>query len=147
METRVLAEVVMALHLAYVGFVVAGYLAVLAGGPLGWGWVRNRMFRLAHLAAIGFVAVEALVGMICPLTVLENALRGGDGKLSFMGWLVYSLLYHNLPPWIFTVSYVVLTALALGLWFWVPPRPRRDAAAGREPVGPARSREEGQRDS
>ncbi len=139
MNTRVLAEAVMVLHLAYVGFVASGYLAVLAGGPLGWGWVRNRVFRLAHLGAIAFVAVEALVGMVCPLTVLENALRSGQDKPSFVGWLVYSLLYHDVPTWIFTVAYVALTALAVGLWFWVPPRPRGPGTPAAAPAGPARS--------
>ena len=73
MTNSLLADIVLALHLVYVGFVIFGYLATIAGGLLGWGWVRGRVFRLGHLAAIGFVAFEATIGMVCPLTGIENA--------------------------------------------------------------------------
>lgn len=119
-----LAEIVLALHLLYVGFVIFGYLSVMAGGVLGWGWVRVRFFRLAHLAAIAFVALEAVVGMVCPLTWIEYALRGSGEGESLMGRIMRSLLYYDLPPWVFTAVYLALAALAVALLWWVPPRPR-----------------------
>ena len=127
MDTNILAEMVLAAHLVYAGFVVLGYLAVTVGAWRDWGWVRNRLFRLAHLCAIGFVAVEALAGVVCPLTLLEHRLRGmaGDPQWSFMGRLMQTVLYYQAPPWVFTLFYLALVLLAGWLWFKVPPRPKR----------------------
>jgi len=118
----VLADAVLVVHLAFVLFVVLGFALVLAGGALGWRWVRNRTFRYAHLAAIVFVAIEALAGVACPLTVWENALRHlSPAGPSFVGRWVSRLLYYDLPEWVFTVSYVLFaTAVAVTLWL-VPP--------------------------
>lgn len=124
MSAGVWADVVVAVHLAYVGFVVLGFAAVLAGGALGWAWVRNRAFRLVHLVAIALVAVEAVIGWICPLTLLEQALRPRAAPGSFVGRLMRALLYYDFPPWVFTTAYVVLTALAVALLWLVPPRRR-----------------------
>ena len=45
------------------------------GGALGWGWVRLRWFRITHLCAIGVVVIQSWLGVMCPLTTLEMALR------------------------------------------------------------------------
>jgi hypothetical protein len=45
-----LADAVLALHVAFVCFVVIGLLLVLAGGALRWSWVRNPWFRWSHLS-------------------------------------------------------------------------------------------------
>jgi hypothetical protein len=122
----VLADAILVVHFAFVLFVVAGFALVLAGGALGWGWVRNRAFRYIHLAAIVFVAGEALAGIACPLTAWENALRHAhpDGP-SFVGRWVSRLLYYDLPEWVFTVAYVLFAiAVAVTLWL-VPPRGAR----------------------
>ena len=124
MTNALLAEIVLALHLLYVGFVIFGYLAVMAGGALSWGWVRGRVFRLAHLAAIAFVAFEATVGMVCPLTWIEYMLRGSGEGESLMGRIMRSLLYYDLPLWVFTAGYLALAAFAVLLLWWVPLHPR-----------------------
>ena len=95
------------------------------GAPLRWRWIRNPWFRYAHLAAIGFVALEAIIGMACPLTAWEDALRGGGEAGSFVGRWVRRLLYYHAPGWAFTAAYLAwagATVLTLRL---VPPhRPR-----------------------
>jgi hypothetical protein len=77
---RVMADIVVAVHAAYVAIVVVGFVAILIGSAAHWRWVRNFYFRAAHLAMILLVCADALVGTSCPLTRLENALRlrGGD---------------------------------------------------------------------
>ena len=119
----VLADAILLVHFAFVLFVVGGFALILAGGALGWTWVRNRVFRFAHLAAIAFVALESLAGVACPLTVWENALRrAGTERPSFVGRWVSRLLYYDLPEWVFTVAYV-LFAIAVAVTFrLVPPR-------------------------
>ena len=118
-----LADFVLIVHLAFVLFVVGGFALVLAGGALGWRWIRNRAFRYAHLAAIAFVALEALAGVACPLTLWEDALRrtGPEGP-SFVGRWARRLLYYDFPEWVFTVAYV-LFAIAVAVTFrLIPPR-------------------------
>lgn len=76
------ADCIVAVHAAYVGFVVFGLAAVLIGYVAGWRWVRNPYFRLGHLAAIMAVCAEALLGWTCPLTTLENSLRQRAGEIT-----------------------------------------------------------------
>lgn len=125
MPDPLLADAIVLVHLAYVGFVVAGYVLVPLGCALGWGWVRSPALRRLHLAAIALVAVESLAGIVCPLTWLEGALRGGSRPGSFVGRLVHAVLFYELPGWVFTLGYVVLTALAVLLYWLCPPRARR----------------------
>ena len=133
--STLLADAVVVAHLLYVGFVIQGYLLIPLGGALGWGWVRGRVYRVLHVAAIAFVAAEALLGVMCPLTWLEYWLLGA-GEGTFVGRLARAVLYWPLPPWAFTAAYVALALLALLLWWRVPPRPRR-AAPGGDPSTPA----------
>ncbi len=118
------ADALLALHFAIAAFIVAGLLVVWVGAPLGWRWIRNPWFRFAHLGAIVFVAAEALLGVACPLTVWEDALRGGGEAESFIGRWVARLLYYRAPEWVFTAAYVAWTAATLATLVLVPPRRR-----------------------
>jgi hypothetical protein len=136
--TALLADVVLVVHFAFVLFVVGGLALVLVGAAAGWRWIRNRAFRYTHLAAIVFVAAEALVGVACPLTVWEYLLRGGtpDGP-SFVGRWVSRLLYYDFPDWVFATAYV-LFAIAVAVTLWrVPPETRsRKELSSSEPLPP-----------
>jgi polyferredoxin len=131
-----LADAILVVHFAFVLFIVLGFALVLLGAALGWRWVRHRTFRYAHLAAIAFVAAEALAGVACPLTVWENALRqAGPDAPSFVGRWVSRLLYYDLPEWVFTVAYLLFAiAVAVTLWL-VPPesRPRKGLSSTEPP--------------
>ena len=117
-----LADAVLAVHFAIAAFIVLGLPAVWAGAGLGWAWVRNRAFRYLHLAAIAFVAAEALLGIACPLTVWEDLLRGGARPESFVARWVNRLLFYEAPDWLFTSAYVAWTAATLATLYFVPPR-------------------------
>jgi hypothetical protein len=112
-----LADIVLVTHFLFVVFVVGGLAAIWVGAALNWTWIRNFRFRAAHLAAIGFVVAESLVGILCPLTVLEDALRKAGGpESSFIRRWVSRLLYYDLPEQVFTAVYV-LFGLAVVLTF------------------------------
>src|SRR6185312_15889214 len=70
-----LADAVVGLHLAYVSYVVLGQAYIFLGMIRRWSSIRVRWFRISHLAMIWIVALEAVVGIACPLTTLENRLR------------------------------------------------------------------------
>src|SRR5437763_16560515 len=81
MRYRLLADLVVAVHSAYVAFVVVGQVLIWVGLWRGWRWVRDWWFRVAHLVAIAIVAAEAVFNIACPLTTWEQRLRqlAGDG--------------------------------------------------------------------
>ena len=120
-----LADLILIAHFAFVLFVVGGLALIWIGAAAGWRWVRGFWFRVTHLAAIGFVALEALIGMVCPLTAWEDALRGARGEAGFVARWIHRVLFYSFPDWVFTTAYVAF-ALAVALTFWrVPPRPRK----------------------
>jgi hypothetical protein len=120
-----LADLVLIVHFLFVAFVVGGLALIWIGAAAGWGWVRNFWFRIAHLAAIAFVAGEALLGIWCPLTVWEAQLRGAGVEKSFVAGWVHRVLFYDFPERVFTIVYVLFAfAVAATLWL-VPPRPRK----------------------
>ena len=125
---QIAADAVMLLHALFVVFVVSGLVLILAGGAFGWAWVRLRWFRITHLAAIGVVVVQSWLGVICPLTTFEMALRTRAGESgyagSFIAHWVETFLYYQAPPWVFVVCYTAFGALVIASWFWVRPRRR-----------------------
>lgn len=125
-----LADAVVVLHFGYVIFAVGGEMLVLAGGLLGWRWIRNLPLRLVHLAAVALVAVEALLGAICPLTEWEYRLRVLAGQrterqLSFVARLVRTVIFYDFPAWVFTVAYVGFAVLVAGTFALFPPQRAR----------------------
>jgi hypothetical protein len=122
------ADIIAIIHLGYVVFVILGFILIVMGIVLKWQWVRNLWFRIAHLAAIAGVALEALLGMNCPLTVLEFSLRYGvppsDRRVSFVGDIIDSILYYDAPTWVFTIIYVGF-ALLVAITFIMAPPARR----------------------
>jgi hypothetical protein len=116
-----IADAVLVVHSLYVVFVVGGFALILVGARR-WGWVRNRTFRILHLAAIAFVAAGTLLGLTCPLTTWEDALRGAGDERSFVGRWVARLLYYDFPEWIFTVAYCAFALAVAWAWRAIPPR-------------------------
>jgi hypothetical protein len=116
-----LADFVLTVHFAFVLFVVGGLPLIWIGAAAGWQWVRNFWFRAAHLAAITFVAAEALAGVWCPLTVWEDALRGRHEQQSFVARWVRAILYWDFPGWVFTLAYCTFTLAVIATWWWIRP--------------------------
>ncbi|KAA0999319.1 DUF2784 domain-containing protein [Paraburkholderia panacisoli] len=117
-----LANAVLIVHALLAFFIVCGLVAIWTGAGLGWDWIRDRLFRLAHLLAIVIVSTLSLVGIACPLTVLEDWLRTGSlEQQGFIQRWVSRLLYYDLPAWVFTLAYVVFALLVLLTWRLIPP--------------------------
>lgn len=120
------ADAVLLLHILFVAFVVFGLLLIFAGKLRGWSWVRNPWFRLAHLIAISVVVILSWFGIICPLTTIEMTLRSRGGGAVYPGafishWLE-TLLYYQLPAWVFVVCYMIFGVIVAASWFWIRPR-------------------------
>lgn len=125
LNSALLADLVLLLHAAFVAFVVAGFALVWIGYWRGWRWIGNRALRSLHLAAITFVALESLLGMVCPLTQWEAALRGTAPQRSFVARAVHAVLFYDFPEWVFTVLYVAFAAVTVATIRLVPMAPSR----------------------
>jgi hypothetical protein len=106
MGWRLLADLLVAIHLAFAVFVIFG-------GFLAWKW---RWAVLAHLPALAWGLWVETSGEICPLTPLENHLRHLAGEAGYAGGFlehyVVPLLY---PPGLTRADQWVLAALLLAI--------------------------------
>ena len=95
-----LADLVLAVHLAFVLFVVLGGLLVLKWPRLAW----------LHIpAAIWGVLIE-YTGWICPLTPLENSFRVRGGDAGFSG----GFIEHYIQPVLYPAGLTRGTQIVLG---------------------------------
>ena len=133
-STALLADLILTLHVGIVAFVVVGQLLFVIGGILGWLWVREWRIRLAHLALIAFVIVQSWLGVVCPLTLWEQALRQQSGQAdyteSFIEHWLSKLIFFSSPAWVFVLVYTLFGALVLLTWWWLPPRQFRPNKKG-----------------
>ncbi|MBS7456705.1 DUF2784 domain-containing protein [Coralloluteibacterium stylophorae] len=125
-----LADAVLLLHAGIVAFAVLGQLLVVAGGLRGWRWIRSRAFRAAHLALVVFVALQAWLGRVCPLTTFEQQLRAQAGQPVHEAGLIEHwvgrLIFFEAPAWAFVVAYSAFAVVVVGSWWRWPPRGRAD---------------------
>jgi hypothetical protein len=113
---RVLADLIVAIHLAFIAFVVFGGLLAFY-----WRWVPWLQLPLACWG----VLVEVR-GWICPLTPIENWLRRTAGEAGYSGGFIEHYVIPIIyPAWLTPhtqVSIAVLVCMANALvysliWF------------------------------
>ena len=97
---RVLADLVLVIHLAFVLFVVLGGLLVLE-------WPR---LAIVHVPAAIWGALVEFTGWICPLTPLENSLRMRGGEAGYTG----GFIQHYVQPTLYPAGLTRSTQLVLG---------------------------------
>ena len=122
---QTLAAAILGIHLAIVAFNVGGLILVPLGKWAGWRFVSGFWWRLAHLGSLAVVALQAILGQACFLTVWQAALEAradaGEPPPLIASW-INGLLYWPLPLWVFATAYVAVVVYTLLLWRWVPPR-------------------------
>jgi hypothetical protein len=101
MTARLAADALVALHLAFIVFVVAGGLLALV--HRGWAAVQ--------LPAVAWGAWTEFTGTICPLTPWENALRRQAGEAGYAG----GFIEHYVIPLIYPDALTAGVQVALGL--------------------------------
>jgi hypothetical protein len=116
------ADAVLVVHFLLAAFITLGLPLIWVGAVRQWACVRNRAFRMAHLAATVAVAAESLAGVACPLTLWEDALRGvrGYGERGFVERWIGALLYYDLPAEAFAATYVGFAVVVGWTWHKIP---------------------------
>jgi len=112
---HLLADLVLLVHIAFIGFVLFGGLLALKWQPVMW----------AHLPAVAWGAIVEFSGWICPLTPLENLLREQAGENGYRGDFIAYFLLPILYPDALTREVqvalglvVVLLNAAVYWWLW-----------------------------
>ena len=100
---RILADLVLGLHFVFVVFVVAGGLLILR-------WPK---VAFVHLPAAVWGAAIEFAGWICPLTPLENSLRGQAGQSGYSTGFIEHYLLPVLYPSALTRNVQLLLGLAV----------------------------------
>ena len=118
-----LAALILSIHVLVIGFNLFGLVAVPIGAWRGWEWVHRSGWRLLHLLSLGVVALQALLGRACFLTLWQAAAEAGSAEPLVMRW-VNALIYWPLPLWVFTLAYCAIFTYALALLWLVPLRRR-----------------------
>ena len=124
LDTELLAAAILAAHLVVIGFNVFGLVAIPLGAWRGWDWVRIGWWRWLHLGSMAVVALQAVAGRACFLTLWQDDLEGGAQTTPLIARWVNGLIYWDLPLWVFTAAYVLVFAYVLALLRLVPVRRR-----------------------
>ena len=88
MHYKIAADAVLAIHMLFILFVIAGGLLVLR-----WRWLL-----VLHLPAVTWGVLLELNSWICPLTPLEQSLRLAAGEAGFSGGFVEHYLLPLIYP-------------------------------------------------
>ncbi|MDR3607877.1 MAG: DUF2784 domain-containing protein [Oligoflexia bacterium] len=120
-----IANIVLLAHFLWVLAVLLPVFLIPFGFRRRWRWPRDRALRAVHLAMIGIVIVESLLGVVCPLTLWEDLLRRRAGNSpygrSFVEHWVGRVLYYDFPSWVFVAVYLFLGFIILILYRQYPP--------------------------
>ncbi|TVP59318.1 MAG: DUF2784 domain-containing protein [Gemmatimonadales bacterium] len=117
---RILADLTLAVHLAFILFVVFGGLLVALRPRLAW----------IHVPTVLWGTSITLVGWRCPLTPLENHFRrlGGQAGVpdSFIEHYLVSIIYpQGIGPMGWTLLGVGVALINLAIYGWIWHRSRR----------------------
>jgi hypothetical protein len=100
MAHRILADAVLAIHLGFILFVVAGGLLVLWRQSVAW----------LHIPAVAWGALIEFQGWVCPLTPLEIWARQRAGETGYSG----GFIEHYLLPVIYPAALTRDVQITLG---------------------------------
>ena len=113
-------------HFGIVAFNIFWLIAIPLGACRDWRFVRNIWWRSAHMASLAVVALQALDGRLCFLTILQDDFETRAGAAlqapSLLTRLVTNAIYWPLQLSTFVVIYCVGAAFAVASWWLVPPR-------------------------
>ena len=116
------ADLILIIHVFIVIFIISLFALVPYGYYKKWDWVDRKKIRYTHLFLMTFVTVESFVGILCPLTILENVLRGDISDQTFLSKYLSKIIYYNFPSSFFLALYFTGFLVAIYLSFKYPPK-------------------------
>ncbi len=122
---RILADLIVVVHLAWILFMLEGFILTLRGF-FHKEFFERWLFRTAHLLGIAYVSTLALMGRYCPLTVWENTLRAKyDPSLNYPGsFMIYyfeKFVYPDVNPLIIQIPTTFIAVFTVVVFIIKPP--------------------------
>lgn len=117
-----LADIILVFHFCIVIFVTSGFFLIPIGYKFNWNWITNKKLRMFHIGLMIFITVETFFGMTCPLTYIENNLRGIYGSTSFIGFWIQKIVYWDFPNLFFIIVYFLLLCWTFLMLKLYPPK-------------------------
>tara|TARA_B100000963_G_C22553834_1_gene638094 strand:- start:861 stop:1232 length:372 start_codon:yes stop_codon:yes gene_type:complete len=115
------ADIVLFVHLIIALFIVSLFVVIPFGYKLKWNWIKNRKLRLFHIILMFFVTLETIMGITCPLTIIENNLRGIMVSNSFINTWIKKILFFDFPSEYFLITYILCSLWTTLIWIKFPP--------------------------
>ena len=84
-------------HFVIVIFITSLLFLIPLGYKLNWKLLHNKTVRKTHLGLMSFVTFEAIIGMTCPLTMVENYLSGMSQNETFISYWLGKVIYWYFP--------------------------------------------------
>ena len=116
-----IADIVLFFHFCVVVFITFGFVLIPIGYNFNWIWIKNKKLRLLHFGMIIFVTFETILGLSCPLTVLENNLRGINENQLFLSRWITEVIYWDFPSEFFLILYCLCLGWTFLIWKKYPP--------------------------
>ena len=116
-----LADIVLILHFFIVIFITVGFFLIPIGYYYDWNWIKSLKLRIFHCGSMFLVTFETLVGITCPLTSIENNLRGMSNNKSFISFWIEKIIYWDFPTKFFIFLYFIFLGWTLLMWKIYPP--------------------------
>ncbi|MCK4245468.1 MAG: DUF2784 domain-containing protein [Candidatus Omnitrophica bacterium] len=125
MLNKILADLIVFVHLFWILFMLAGFVLTLSG----FFWKRffaMRLFRLLHLFGIVYVGGLTILGEYCPLTILENNLRSRYNPSltypgSFIAHHLERVVYPDVNPLTIIIPTIFVALFTIVVFILRPP--------------------------
>jgi len=123
---KIIADTIVIVHLAWILFMLVGFMFTLCG--FFWkGFFDRWLFRTFHLLGIAYVSLLAILGKYCPLTLWENTLRAKYNPAltypgSFMIHYAKKLVYPDINPLIIHIVTTFIAVFTVFVFIIRPPR-------------------------
>lgn len=117
-----IADIILVIHGCVVMFITFGFFLIPIGYRFDWGWVGNKRLRIIHCSMMVFVTLETLLGVTCPLTSIENSLRGIYQPETFIGYWIKQIIFWDLPTQFFMILYCIFLGWTFLMWGLFPPK-------------------------
>ena len=121
MINYIIADIILLIHFLIIIFVVSLFIFIPVGYKFNWKFLKNKIIRVVHISLMTIVTIESLIGVHCPLTVLENKFRGVLYHTSLISRILKEIVFWQFPSYFFLIAYILCLFLTIFLWWRYPP--------------------------